>query len=477
VIDEARGGNFMKGSIEGIDKLLEDMKALPDLKLTSIADDIREDNVIVVEANNKVRVIKFDDVWPIKTMISDPMATAGEEQLRLFNGDAVISAALLALTRDKPFATIVLTHYQPKDDQRNMFMRPPQSPIPQEDLSIVRKRLDEANFKVTDWDLTAGGDPPKPEPGTTNIYVILPPAPPQPPNPFMQQAPPKSFGDAERKKIADALQGESRAIFLITWDVRPGGPFGGGFTTPRYALDDYLRETWGVTVESGYRITWVVPDPRNPDKLSVDAERFQMMPLNSFTDHPIGKPFQTNPVKVFESCPLKLADAPPAGVKHEPVLIVPRSEEYVGADVNTLIRIINEIANPANNGLVTRSPSLLRSPFMIFVAALNETTKAQAVFLTAGRSLADTFIARPVFKQVGGKLVSEPPPTQNVEMLTNSAFWLLGQDKLIASGPPAAPTIRAIDPDQMTWLRILTYGIWPAVIFAPGVFIWLTRRR
>lgn len=478
VLDEARGGNFMKQSLDGIAKLTKDMEALPELKLGSIADDIREDNVIVVEANNKVRVIKFDEVWPVKTMIADPQATAGEEQVRIFNGDGVISAALLALTRDKPFATVVFTYYQAKDDQRNMFMRPQPPPISLEDLTVLKKRLSESNFTVKDWDLAAGGEAPKPEPGTANVYVILPPAPPQPPNPFMQQqAPPKAFGDPERQKIAEALKGETRSVFLVTWDVRPGGPFGGGFMTPRYALDDYLKDNWGVTVESGYRVTWVVPDNRNPDKLSVDAERFQMMPLNSFTDQPIGKPFQTYPVRIFEAAPLKLADSPPAGVKLDPVLNVPPGEEYVGADVNSLVRIINEIANPANNGLVARSPTLLRSPFTLMVAGTNETTKAKSVVLAAGRSLADTFISRPMFKQVNGRLVSEPPPTTNVELMTNSVFWLLGQDKLIASGPPAAPSVKSIDPDKMTFLRVLTYGVWPALVFAPGIFIWYLRRR
>jgi len=103
----------------------------------------------------------------------------------------------------------------------------------------------------------------------------------------MQGPPPKGFGDEERKRIADAIKGESRTVFLTTWDVRQGGPFGGNLMSPKYALSDMLMNDWGVTVDSAYRVTWIEPDPRNPDKIGVNTERFTVMPLNSFTDQPI----------------------------------------------------------------------------------------------------------------------------------------------------------------------------------------------
>lgn len=479
ILDESRGNGFLKGSLDAIDKLLADVNALPELKLGNLADDIKDDNAIVIEANKKVRVLKFDEVWPVKTMINDPQAIGPEGPPRIFNGDAVISAAILALTRDKPFATVVFVSYQTKQDpQQQMFMRPQPPPIPSEDLSALRKRLDEANFKIKDWDLGAGpGGPPEPEAGTTNLFVILPPAPPQSPNPFMQAPPPKGFGDEERKRIADALKGESRAVYLTTWDVRQGGPFGGGLTSPKYALSDMLKNQWGVTVDSQYRITWIEPDPRNPDKIGVNGEKFTVIPLNSFTDQPIGKPFQYNPVRIVEACPLKIADTPPTGVKPEPVLTVPSGDEFVGADVRDLIKIINEIANPSANGTVQRSNSLLKSPFTIMLAARNEQTKAQAVIFSGGRSITDSVIARPIIKQVNGRIVSEAAPITNAELMVNSLFWLLGENKLIASGPPAAPSIKSIEPERMTVLRALVYGLWPAAILLPGLLIWFARRR
>lgn len=478
VLDESRAG-FLKAQLDALDKVLAEFNSLPELKLGTIADDIKDDNVVVVEANKKVRVIKFDEMWPIRVVINDPMSSSGEDKPRVFNGDAVLGGTILALTRERPFATVVFVHYANKDQQQQQFMRPQPPAIQTEELSAFRKRLDEANFKVKEWDLASPEGPPEPEEGTTNLYIVLPPAPPPQPNPFMGGAPPKGFGDEERSRLAKALAGDSRAVFLATWDVRPGGPFGGSFMSPRYALDDYLRETWGVTIDGSYRVTWIEPDPRDPNRMSVNADRFQFMPLNSFTQHPIGRPFQTNPVKLFDACPLTIATSQPANVSVEPILVVPgRSEEYVGADVQDLIQIINEVMNPSADGVVPRSSRLLKPPFVLMAAARNDATKSAAVIFGGGRSVSDAIISRPVPRQdKSGRIVAEPPPVTNAELLMNSLFWLLGQDKLIASGPPAAPTIRTIDADWMNFLRVLSYGLWPAAVFAPGLFIFFARRR
>jgi len=111
------------------------------------------------------------------------------------------------------------------------------------------------------------------------------------------------------------------------------------------------------------------------------------------------------------------------------------------------------------------------------LAAKNEQTKAQTVIFSGGRSVTDSVIARPIIKQVNGRIVSEAPPITNAELVVNSLFWLLGETKLIASGPPAAPSIKAIEPERMTVLRALVYGLWPAAILVPGLLIWFARRR
>src|SRR5258708_39164215 len=109
------------------------MGDLPELKLGSIADSLKQKNSIVVQANGKVRVVSFTEAFPVR----ENMGGRSEEAAHTFNGDAALSSALLALTRDKPFASVILTSYEPPaPQQRNQFSPPPpRSWIPSANLT------------------------------------------------------------------------------------------------------------------------------------------------------------------------------------------------------------------------------------------------------------------------------------------------------------------------------------------------------
>jgi hypothetical protein len=493
VLDQARNEGFLKPQAEAIDTLLARLDDLPELQLGTIADDLNTDNIIVVEAGDKVRIVRYDEVWPIRQVIQDPSIST-EERPRAFNGDASLSSALLALTRERPFATVVMTTFAPQPQQTGRAMMPPPRPsIASEDLQTIRQRLEAANFKVVNWDLSSDDPAPAPEEGTENIYLVLPPAPASPPNPFGGPPPTQPFGEGERRKLVDAIGVGGRAIFLITWDVRPAGPFGFGLETPPYDLADLLRSQWGIGVRNEYRITWVIPDSRRPDQIGVSASRFQMIPANYFTNHPIGKPLASTTVALTDACPLEIIDPPSTGVKVEKILEIPSSEEYLAADLRSLIKIIEEINNPETGGFVQRPLVEHRPPYTVMAAATRTVAaetegepastqqavaESRIVVCGFGRSFADFILGRPVLRELpDGRLVASDPPTTNAELLVNALFWLLGQEQWIGAGPPAAPSIRAIQPEWMFALRTLTYGVWPAAIFASGLFIWYARRR
>ncbi len=473
-LDEVQAG-LMKPQIDAIDQLVKEIEALPALKLGNVADEIKDDNALVIESGDKVRVVRFDEVWPVRQAISDPSGST-EEARRVFNGDAAISAALLALTRDKPFGAVVLTSYEPQDAARNPFMRPPPPTIPKEELTALRRRLEGSNFKVLDWDLAAENPvPPVVEDGLTPIYVFLPPAPPSPPNPF-GGPPPKSFGPEQIQRIREVLTKDARAVFLTSWDVMTASPFGGGLSTRQYALADLLRDDWGLIVEPEYRITWIIPDPRRPNQVGVSVDRFELMTVNYFTEHPVGEPFRHSAVRLHNACPLSVSDRPPEGVHVAKILEIPASEEFMGASVRDLIAIFNELQS-APEGFVPRSRTERPGPFCVMAAATRD-QGGRAVVCTAARSFTDPVVERPFMRPMpDGRLIAEPASVANLEMFINSLYWLLGEEKWIASGPPAAPTIRAIEPDRLVMLRTVTYGLWPALVFLPGFFIWLARRR
>src|SRR5690606_26229320 len=151
---------------------------------------LQQENIVVVENDKDVRIVTFDEMWPLADQRAHEFMTGDEERQprRIFAGDAAITNAVLSMTVEKPFATVIFVAFEPQQNpQMRQFQRniPPQ--IPLEQLTILKEKLEQANFKVKDWNLGAeDSSRPEPEEGTEAVYVILPPAPRQPPN-FMMQ--------------------------------------------------------------------------------------------------------------------------------------------------------------------------------------------------------------------------------------------------------------------------------------------------
>lgn len=479
ILEQSRGGQLFGKQIAAIGDLLGRIDNLPELKLGQLAEELRRDNIIVVEANQQVRVLGFDDVWPVRDQLSSGMAMQ-EERPRTFNGDATIGGAILSLTSKRPFATIVLTSFEVEPPpQARQFMQPQRSSIPLQALAALRERLKNANFAVKEWDLSKAGDAPPADEGTERIFVFLPPAPPNPPNPFMgQQQPSRSFGEEERKRVEAVLANGGRGVFVATWEVTRS--FFGSFETPPYGMDALLREGWGIVVDTPTRLFQIEPDTRAPNQFMVTIEKFNYMPLNNFSDHPIGAPLRNSRVIVTNACPVTAADKIPEGVTLEPVLSIPSSEEFIAADVNKVIEIINVIEDPESNGIVQRDGFVKDAAVPVVMAArrAGDGNESRIVVFGTGYSLTDGYLNRPI-QRMGekGRVYYEGAPTSNADLMVNALHWLAGQEQWIAAGPVPAPAIRAIPPQQMTMVKIGVWGVFPALVFIPGIMAWWSRRR
>jgi len=215
VLDAARGGNLLKEQIDAIVAVQKQLEGLPELKLGSVADELKQDNAVVVEVGNKIRVVGFGSVWPLRQSIAGARATT-EEMGRTFNGDSALSSAILAMSSDQPFAEVVFVSFDPPSPpQRNPFMPPPpQSSIPTKGLGELRARLTAANYKNVDWNMSTQQEEPPRTDGLNRIYLVLPPAPPAGPSPF-GGPPPKTpvFGEQQRQVIRNLLNNDARMIF------------------------------------------------------------------------------------------------------------------------------------------------------------------------------------------------------------------------------------------------------------------------
>lgn len=482
MLDASRGGALLAEKVKAVDGLMKEFEALPELKLGTVADQLKEENVLVIEARDKIRVLSFAEVFPSRESIAGP-SDDSEEAGRTFNGDSAISSAILALTQAHPFATVVLTSYEPPaPPQRGPFSPPsPQSWIPSRALSPLRQRLEAANFKVVDWNLASPeSEMPKPEEGTESIYVLLPPAGDAQANPFMQQQQPQEkFGEKERKKIRDLLDQDARMVFLGTWEVASGGMFGGPPTTPLYGYGPLLEQDWGITVDNKRRIVWIEPDRQKADTLMVVPRRFSHMPVGGFTQQPIGAAMRGTRFLINDACPIQVREEPPPGVKIESVLMVPARENYVAARLPEIIEIVDELKRFENEGRITLTPYPAHGPFDVMVAAERtegHQSKGKIVVLGFGASLREDHLMNPVVASgAGDALRLEPPATESVDLFINSLYWLQGRPEYIARGPAPVPQVAPIS--RRNLLQAFAYVIWPLAACVPGVVVWLVRRR
>ena len=266
--------------------------------------------------------------------------------------------ALEAYQLDRPFGTVILVAFETEmqvPPQMRQQMRPQRrtGPLPLAQMEELEKRLKQANFAVKRWNLGDGGpealEPPAPEPGTTPIYVLLPP--PEPPSPFMrQQQPMPNFGEEQLAAVRKALERDGRAIFLASFQWRQTP-----WSEPSYGYDELLRGDWGIKVNFGYRLLRGVPDKEDPEVFAVNRKQLGHLQLNSFTDHPVGRPLRSRRMLILESCPVTKTGHVPDDVTLTPVLEVPEHLREVWAESNEGIdRIRSALMSVDKGGRFTK---------------------------------------------------------------------------------------------------------------------------
>lgn len=480
MIEAARSGTLFQDRIKAITDLDGKIAALPELKLGSVADRLKEENTVVVEANGKIRVVGFNEVFPVRESVGG--GSSKEDTARGFNGDSAISSAIHSITSEKPVATVVIVSFEPPPpQQRTQFSVPPQpSWIPAQQLSEVKKRLEGANFKSLDWNMATTKEEPKGEDGIPKIYVVLPPAPPAMQNPFQQQQMPQNdFGDAQRETIKKLLDSDAKMIFLASWEVRSGGFFGGPPNTPPYGYNQILEKDWGIKVENGRRMVWVEPDRQKANSFGIVPKNFVHMPAIGFTDHPVGAPMKGTRLLLSDACSVIVKSDAPKDVTISKVLELPNRENYIGATMTELIYIIDKIQDRESDGTITLKTPPQHGPYDLMVTAQRkdgDKTKGTLVVCGFGAGLRDEFLTQKVWSG-SSRLRLEPEPTENVDLFINALYWLSGKNEWIARGPVPVPRVLPIEPSAARMMRLVVWGVWPALVFAPGIVLWYVRRR
>ena len=482
VLAAAKGGKLFEQVLAPIRETLDAAEKLPELEQSSLTLDITENNIVIVEVAGKAEVAGFEDIWPRKVQPMGPGPSDDALKIRTFVGDSAISSRILKMTSE-PFATVLLTYHEAPPQMRQMA---PPPDISLRDISALRKRLEEANFAVAEWDLTK--DKPAGEPGRPQVLLVLPPsgAPPMPP--FGGPRPQVGFGPEQQKKLTEAIDSGTPAVFLATYSwPRRSHPLLPPTAQP-YALGDYLRDEWGIDAKTDYRVIPAVRDDSAPDARKLNITRFGRLNLNAFTDHPIGRPLQAQRVLWNDLCPIVPVRnetgepaAPPKGVTLRPLLEIPDWWPATWATAR-IMHLLDQMHG--EGGLVSPDYAAgdMQPGFSVAMAATRGgegVGPARIVVLGTGASLTDACIKEPfpvldANGNVGGFL---DPPMANADLAVNSVFWLAGMKDKIAAGPLRIKPVRNVSRRTMSLLwGVFVVGL-PLGVLAVGGAVLLVRRR
>jgi len=464
--------------IEAIDQLTETIDDLDEPKIETVADELDDPNIVIVQAGDDIRVVGFDDVWPQGRSFGPPGADA--QPRRVFNGDEAISSTVLSLTRP-PFATVVFAYFEQEvPPQMRQYMPPPRSSIPVRQLSVLRERLEAANFKTVDWNMATSPEPPEPAEGTDQrVYLFLPPSESMP-NPMGGPDQGPKFGEEQVEAARAVLKDGGRALFLSCFEFPRRGQWGMPMPSS-YGWESLLADDWGVDVKFRYRVIEAEADPSQPNRYGLSVMDWFYMRLNNFTDHPIGKPLRNRLMQVRDACPVVRAETVPEGVTVEPILRVPdRDDVWADNDVERLIRYLEQAEGgwikdaKGDEAILASTPG--QKPFSVAVAAERSSTRSKLVVLGTGLSLIDGYLDQKIVRTASNdRVVFDPPPTANADLVVNCLFWLTDHDTLIAAGPV---DIRPVQPDAASpWLKVLVLVFWPVLAVVIGGVVMSVRRK
>ena len=477
----------MRQMLDRLIALVEMADKLPELNDNSLSEEIRRENIVLIDIGGQTEIVPFEDVWPLKTesIRRDDQALSP----RQFNGNAAIGSKILGMTNE-PFATVVLAYFDPAVEPQLAQFIPP-SRVSVDGLTHLRTRLEQANLNVELWNL----DGPPPWEGASRadardapprVLVLLPPPEPLP----LGEQSPGRFSDAHLAQVAALIDAGMPAMFMTGY-LWPRQIFGDMITQPTYGYADYLNRHWGLAVLNDHCFVPVVPDTASAGKFRVDEQGLMYhLPLSLFSDHVIGRPLRGQRMLWRSLCPILQTAEAPDGVSAQPLLVMPPSPNtmWVTTDVISLydrIRRKEGLIEPmfGTEDEPGADMTIPRDGFPVAMAATWQGPKASArqpvriVVLGLAESLLDGFIDAEVASNRRGALVVGEPPRANADLVINSIYWLVGRDRQIAASAQVGQPIQAVSESVHMTLWALCVVVAPLLVAGFGVVVMVLRRR
>lgn len=412
-------------------------------------------NPIVLETDDEAEVIEFSSLWP---PVDGSMGRAAFNK-RAFKGEEVVTSAIVRATFKRQTAVIFVRYGGESMFSGGFMPNQPQAPYAQ-----IKKQLEDVNFVVAEWDLKSKDTPPEIDPpATRTIYVVFKPEPPAP-DPMGRPSKEPPFGESQRETLMKAIGENGRAIFMAGWAPGTFGPIASS-----YEFGDYLKSTWGVTVDTQYLLIQTVNV--KPGEYQVASREFHFMDDLEVRDHDIVRSAQAR-LLTFPACaPLELASPLPDGVELWPLVVQPKKDGIWG--IKNLQTYQEQMQS---RGFLSLASGDREGPYTLAVAGKKGEAK---VVVISSRGFAEDAVAfsRALVPTAQGiAMVSTNPG--NVSLLLNSLHWLNDNTQLLNVGRPIdAAVLNIKNPTTVKTVQALTIFVWPALALAFGGVAWWVRRR
>lgn len=406
--------------------------------------DLGSSESVMVMNDQRMRTVPVSELY----RDVDPRLVRQEgEPATQFLTEEKITGALLSLRLEQPpLVVFVYTGQQPPLGERGSHTQ-------------VAERLRSANFEVTQWNPTGGGQPgpmggmqgggpsapPEPREGQRAVWILLHA---RPQNPMMAM----TASDGEQTivdHLNERLAAGDSALVMLGMDLTGGM---GGASPLRQMV-----ETWGVT-------------PLVDRQILREVRRGQgtPQPVSSHivTDWPDALPVTRAldglSAVFIESSPLTLRNPDDMDVEHWP-LVKLRGD-----------RMWAERASAGDDN-IEYDESDAAETFTVAVAAESD---AKRLIVTTDPRWPSDRLTNLGYEGLPAALTGVQFPG-NSELFVNSVYWLAGLEQMIAASP-RTQDIRRIE--AMTDTKLIVYR-WsllvgmPAVVLVLGMGVWLVRRR
>ena len=169
---------------------------------------------------------------------------------------------------------------------------------------------------------------------------------------------------------------------------------------------------------------------------------------------------------------------PIGGVKT--ILAVPEGMKGTWAAANAMQLEMKLFRGRGNDLACGDDPGDLAPPFALALEASKkvEGEDRRIIVLGVGLSFIEPYLTQRIPRLTSGEaLATDPPPINDVELVINSAYHLIGQPNFIAAGPSVAPRIQHLTRGE-EWAIKGAIGLgWPLLVMAAGVVVVIVRKR